>query len=874
MTLRIPQASLLLGAAFFFPAGASAQTASPAPAPTTEPAATQPAPDAGQADEYGDEEDQIVITGARPRGSVVGDIPPENTLDARDVRATGATSINELLEALAPQIGSAQGRGGGSPVLLLNGQRISGFRELRDVPTEAILRVEILPEEVALKYGYRADQKVVNIVLRERFRSTVAQLGAGAATDGGYATGNADLTRLMIQRSGRTQFNLHAEGNSLLTEDERDIRPDADSPDGAAGLAARSLVGTKRDVRGSTVLNRTILGNVSGTLNVELEHNEGRSLIGLDDTLSEPLARNVTTNSAHLGTTLNWDKAKWHWNVTGNADWDRAVTGTDTDDPDFRRDRARETTTSADVTATANGSLFKLPAGNASSTVRVEASTVHLDTERRSQGVVTPNDLSRTSGTAAVNVDLPISRRNRDFSALGNLTLNANAEVNQLSDFGTLTKYGAGANWSPVDRLNFLTSWTREEGPPTINQLGDPILDTPETRIFDFTTGQTVLVTARTGGNPDLDADRRSVFKLGGYWQPIAKTDLRFRADYVHQTIDRPISNISVTPAIEQAFPGRFQRTGPGCSVTPIDYATCQLVSVDLTPVNFDSSRRDTLRIGFDFSKPLKSRRPSQSVIDQIRAQFRGAGGRGGAGGARGSAAGASSRGDNPPPPPTPPDGSPSRDADPPSGGGPGGPGGFGGGGRGFGGGGRGGFGSRGRLQFSLTDTITFVDKTVIAPGLELDYLHGDAAGQRGGTPRHLVQAQAGWSNNGLGARIGANWRSGTTVNTLTGDDLHFSPLATFDLRLFANPGDVPEVALKHPWLRGTQFRLEVTNIFNSRPSVHDAAGAVPTNYQPDLLDPIGRTVMISIRKLFLPPTSFFRRQQEQRAQEPARPGS
>ena len=47
---------------------------------------------------------------------------------------------------------------------------------MRDIPTEAIQRVEILPEEVALKYGYRADQKVVNIVLRQRFRSTVAQL--------------------------------------------------------------------------------------------------------------------------------------------------------------------------------------------------------------------------------------------------------------------------------------------------------------------------------------------------------------------------------------------------------------------------------------------------------------------------------------------------------------------------------------------------------------------------------------------------------------------------------------------------------------------------------------------------------------------------
>ena len=135
---------------------------------------------------------------------MVGDIPPRNVLDARDVRATGATSITELLDALAPQIGSSRGRGGEAPVLLLDGQRISGFRELRDIPTEAIQRVEILPEEVALKYGYRADQKVVNIVLRQRFRSTAAQFAAGAATDGGYATGNADLTRFLVQRSGRT----------------------------------------------------------------------------------------------------------------------------------------------------------------------------------------------------------------------------------------------------------------------------------------------------------------------------------------------------------------------------------------------------------------------------------------------------------------------------------------------------------------------------------------------------------------------------------------------------------------------------------------------------------------------------------------------
>jgi len=864
MNSRFYKARLLLGAAILLPIDApllAQTTAAPATQPdaTAQPTATTPAPTTAApeapADDYGDDESAIVITGAKAPGSVVGDIPPENTLDARDVRATGATSITELLDALAPQIGSSRGRGGEQPVLLLNGQRISGFREIRDIPTEAIQRVEILPEEVALKYGYRADQKVVNIVLRQRFRSTTAQLGTNMPTGGGYLAGNADLTRFLVQKNGRTTLNVHAEGNGMLTEAERDIILSEDPPSGITEdqeLAARSLIGTKRQLRGAATFNRQVLGNISATLNTEVEHDEGHSLIGLNETLIEPRDRNTTTNSAHAGVTLNGaTKSQWKWNITSNADWARDTTGTDRDNVAFPRDRARETRTSADLTGTANGNLFKVPAGNASATVRVGASTEHLDGESNQLGVETSNSLGRTTGTASVNFDLPISRRNRDFSALGNLTLNANAELDQLSDFGTLTTIGAGANWSPVDRLSFITSWTREEGSPTIQQLGDPVLVTPDTRVFDFTNGETVLVTATTGGNADLQSDRRNVIKVGGNWQPFKDTDLRLRADYVHQTIDRPISNISVTPQIEAAFPERFVRNGAG-----------DLVSVDLRPVNFDSSRRDALRIGFDFSKPLKSRRPSQSVIDQIRAQFRGA--RGGAQSGQGSATGNAQDGQNSAPPPPPPEGG--QAGPPPGGPGGGGPGGGGFGGFGGGRGGAGGFfggGNRGRLTFSLTDSITFVDKTVIAPGLELDYLHGDAAGSSGGTSRHNVEAQAGYFNNGLGARIGAKWRSGTNVDTLSGDDLHFGSLATFDLRLFANPGDIPEVAVKHPWLRGTQVRFEVTNIFNTRPKVHSALGDPLLNYQPDLLDPLGRVIGISIRKLFLPPPSFFRQQRE-----------
>jgi hypothetical protein len=58
---------------------------------------------------------------------------------------------------------------------------------------------------------------------------------------------------------------------------------------------------------------------------------------------------------------------------------------------------------------------------------------------------------------------------------------------------------------------------------------------------------------------------------------------------------------------------------------------------------------------------------------------------------------------------------------------------------------------------------------------------------------------------------------------------------------------------------------------------VRDAAGNVPLSYQPDLLDPLGRTIMISFRKLFLPSPGWFRqqvqreRQQQQQQSAPTR---
>lgn len=763
---------------------------------TSNPPAATPS---GQEDEEG-----IVVTGKAPRGSVVGDIPPEIVLHSRDVKATGATSFDELLEAIAPEIGVARASGAAHPLVLLNGRRVSSYRELRDIPIEAVSRVDILPEEVALKYGYPPDQKVVNVVLQNRFEETVAQIAGNTASHDGFTGGNGDLTRIVLSPHGRATFNLHAGSEDILRGSQRSLveQQYESSGTGATGL----LIPPELGVRGTATVTRELPGDVEATINAELAHRNGHLLSGLSEQLPTELRRHTVDDSLHLGTTLSGDKGQWHWNVASNADAERNRTTTNDLGQLFAPGSATSTLVTGNLDATVNGGLLAMPGGDADITLRIGAATQHLDIEQQHFPTPPRGTTARTSGTAAVSVDLPISGRGRAFHGLGNLTLSGNAQIDELSDRGALARVGAGLNWSPVARLNFVGGWDREDEAPSVRQLGDPFVETPGTRIFDFTNGVVNRAALVTGGNPTLRSDRRNTMKLSADWQPFDTINFRLRADYAHVTIDRPISNITVSPELEQAFPDRFVRDPSGT-----------LLSVDLRPVNFDRAWRDTVRFGFDFTKPLRSKKVTQGEVQRLvqRAQAAGIavpqGSTASTNAAPGSLGGVAT--------------------------------------------------NNGRLTFSLTDTVTLVDRALIEADLpKLDYLHGDAIGQTGGQPRHQVQAQAGWSNNGIGARIGANWRSATRVDTLTGDTLHFSPVATFDLRLFANVGQYLPIVSRYPWLRGASMRFEVGNIFDARPHVSNRAGLAPIGYEANMLDPLGRTFMITLRKQFLP-ASFYQQQ-------------
>lgn len=116
----------------------------------------------------------------------------------------------------------------------------------------------------------------------------------------------------------------------------------------------------------------------------------------------------------------------------------------------------------------------------------------------------------------------------------------------------------------------------------------------------------------------------------------------------------------------------------------------------------------------------------------------------------------------------------------------------------------------------------------------------------------HQIDGSIAYTRMTYGVRLSFTSRSGTRTEggAVDAGDLDFSGLTTFNLRAFANFNRT-QLAHDHPWLRGTRVTLTVDNLFDKRVKVVDGTGAVPASYQPDLLDPIGRLLTLSLRKQF-----------------------
>lgn len=836
------------------PTGEVALTPASVPAPAA--AADGPPIDQQTGEPIRAKKDEILVVATRIKGQVEAPQAPILVLDEEDIEAYGADSLTDLIAELSPQTSSGRGRGSGAPVILLNGMRISNFREIREIPPEAIKRMEILPEEVALRFGYPPDQRVVNFITKDHFASNTVTGEYDPSTHGD--TADTTLSASMLRLNGPRRLNITGRFTQtmLATEAERgviqtpqNIPTVASDPDPAQ---YRSLLDASR----SYSLNgtwATVLGqgvNAAGlTLNGAVTRTDSHGLNGLDTVeLTAPDGSTALrslpgalTHASHATTFeggLVLNKPINDWRLTATVDSSYSDTQTIVDRPRSStqlapliaeaqagtlaidgplptiapgaQDRARSQAYALTSLLTFVGRPFILPAGDASLTVKTGFAYTRSDnTDTLSSGAT---NLQRGDLSAGINLALPLtSRRNHVLGAIGDVTLNLSLGLDRLSDFGMLTDWSTGLTWAPTEKLNFQATYIDNDVAPTLAQLGNPTVQSFNVPVFDFTTGQTALVTVINGGNRDLSRERQHDIKLAANWQLPFLRNSNLIVEYFHNHSSNVASAFPLlTPEIEAAFPGRVVRD-----------ATGRLVSIDERPVNFSDTNASRLRWGFNISGTIGKPQPGGR-----RDGFMGPGGTRGPGGGPG--------------------------------GGGGGGGHFGGPGGGFGRGGGGPGGGRdngqGRWNLSLYHTVQFTDTVLVAPGgPALDLLGGDAL-TAGGVPRQGFQLEGGGFYKGLGLRFSSTWMQPVTVRASGApgsSTLRFGSVTNVNLRAFVNFDQKKKLVGHVPFLKGARMSLKVNNLFDSRQRVTDASGMVPLSYQPDYLDPKGRVVGAEFRKMF-----------------------
>lgn len=811
-----------------------------------------PSPRSGDRD-VKSSKDEVVVTGER--GSAVTDIAPIATYDSRDLDAIGATSIGELLRIIGP---AAKGPDGKDPIYLLNAQRISGFEEISTLPPEAILKVEIMPQEAALKFGYPPTQRLMNFITKAVFRALDVSANSSRATEGGGGVHGANATLTRLRNGRRLTLGTEYSHTDPLLQSQRPIAPDPTNPfDGignvmsatggeidpalsaAAGhpvfvaavpsdpaergqLAAyvagagqlrsfdlgpyRTLVSREDRVKGNAVLATPLTSTISGSFTLTAEHKISRSLQGLpsaaillpaaspyspfaDDVLLYRYLADQPPLVQHSYTTTLHGGALLRGAI---ADWQWDATATlDSNDVRSRGDRG------VDI-----GGIDRAVADGADPFGALDPVRLKQQSHTRTR----KGEVKAVAGGVAMV--LPG----------GELRVTATGEAER----STVDTHARG--YQDVD---IALGRTRVEGGLSF--------DIPlASKDADFLPFFGKLSASLSANVRDLsDAGTLSDTSYGLTWEPV--TGLEFGAMVKHQGIAPDMAQKSAPTQQGINIPYFDFRTGQTVYVTTISGGNPALRAeqsrTTTLSLNWKPSAERQLTFALHYSMSV-ARNMAQSVSefpkteDAFPDRF-----------VRDEAGRLTTVFLNPTnlyrsernvlqgqfnwngpigKPPAKPD--PHKPAY--------------------------------RPYFYMGTVLIFYtrNRVELRPGLPaLDVLAGDSY-DGSARNRAAVYSWGGVGYRGSGFSLSPSWIGPARIDGgLSQTDLHFSSRLLIDTKAFVTLG----AWIHEKWARKFTITVQAENLLDDHRHVRDATGATPNRYQPAYLDPLGRTVKLTLRKLF-----------------------
>ena len=454
---------------------------------------------------------------------------------------------------------------------MLNGRRISDVEEIAFFPSEAIERFEIYPEELALQYGFPATNKVVNIVTFENFSQNTLRGLAGGATEGGAGEQQGSFQLLRIADQTRYNLNLSARRTGGILESDRDlIQPIGN--DFAGG--SRSL--QPQVVEGS--VNAGISGSVSEKAAFSLR---AAATAGIFDAFvgafeGTQATQRLVTKQYSFGAVLSGQLEKWRWITTNSLKISRISSkiGLELARSELSNADAKSRLVDSDLTF--NGSLARLDSGPVDATLRIRLAYEALESDFQVADVVDTSQAARKTFGAFANVSLPLLKTGHSSLLPGDASLGFFAGVDAISDRSSGSKVGGSVTWIPFEPIRITLNASSETTPPSLDHLSGPIVITPNVRIFDFRSGETVDVTQVSGGNGNLRNEKSRTFTGSITFKPWATQNLTANGGIA---ISERRNAISVLPPpiaeVFEAFPQRLSVDEQG-----------RLVRLDVRPIN------------------------------------------------------------------------------------------------------------------------------------------------------------------------------------------------------------------------------------------------------------------------------------------------
>ncbi|WP_093397773.1 TonB-dependent receptor [Sphingomonas sp. OK281] len=792
-------------------------------------------------------------------------IQPLATLDAGAISATGATSIDELLRTIR---GVTQSGDGQEPIFLLNAQRVSGYQEIGNLPPEAIEKVEVFPEPVALQYGYPPTRRIVNFITKRRFRQLSLKQAAGTSTRGGAGNANAHVDYTRLRGDGRLTLSLDARHTDALLQTRRRVLPDPDVPFDARGNVTGTLAGGEIDPALSALAGQfvTIVPVPNGPLPIGMvglggfvaDANRPRlfdlsplhTLAPSNDTFhGEAVIANRIGRRLSGSLTLTADHSRER-TVFGPASTTLLISGDNPYSP-FGRDfllqrylvEAPPLSQRTDITTLHAGSVVR----GAWRGWQWDW-TGTLDTQHRNGIVAKAIDMTAANAAIAGGAD--------PFRPLDPALL-----AKRLVDHTVQSTYGAGTKFVatnrplrlPAGRVTLTATFEGEQiGTDSRTRGANPsAIAFDRSRVEGAVALDLPIASRREDVLPwvgELSANASATVRhvggfgnlsdstLGANWAPFAGLQLlaQLKRSAVAPTLDQLAAPQISAPQIplfdfatgrstlvtlflggNPALSAERRRTRSiGATVKPFAKSELRIgATYEATDI------RDGIQTIFAITPAAQAALPELFVrdgtgalasvafrpINVFRERQRTLNITLAASGQIGRAK-----------PPTTPDGRPP---------------------------------DRPTFYGGIGPTVRFADRLELRPGAPtLDLLDGDTLS--GGTAQRLAgYGYGGLSYLGNGGTFDFYCTGGATVRgSVAASTLTFAPLCKINL---TGSLSIHHFLPRRDWTRHLGLKIEIANVTGARQRVRDATGLVPYRYQPDLLDPVGRAVVLSLRKLF-----------------------